>query len=99
MVVCSETAIREQDMLLEIKEDLESRASSCRGELQAEVNSLRKHTQSTLTARIDYFCLDLHHSYHYSGYFTYLVAMKGWTYHKVSGKKKYIIAKTLRFGN
>lgn len=40
MSVYSESAIREQDMLLEIKEDLESRVSSCRGKQPAEVSLL-----------------------------------------------------------
>lgn len=38
--------IRVRDMLLEIKEDLESRVSSCREDWPAEVNLLQKHTHS-----------------------------------------------------
>lgn len=61
-------AIREQDMLLEIKEDLESTVSSCRGRHPAEVNLLEKRTRSTLTTKMDCFGLNL--CFHYFGAFS-----------------------------
>lgn len=70
MAVYSSRAIRVQDMLLEIKEDLESRASSCRGKHPAEVNLLQKHTWSTLTAWMDCFWVNLCF-HHFHGYFRY----------------------------
>lgn len=51
MAVDSLRAIRVQDMLLEIKEDLESIASSCREKHPAEVNLLKKHTHTHTLAQ------------------------------------------------
>lgn len=70
MVIFPWTTIRVQDMLLEIKEDLDSRASSCRVKHPAEVNLLQKHTQSTLNAQTDFFSINLcfHHCSGYSAY-------------------------------
>lgn len=57
MVVYSQTAISVQDMLLEIKEDLKTSSSSCKGKHPAEVSLATQ--QHSLYSAILWGCPDV----------------------------------------